>query len=145
MFSRQLPLSKFRNANFPKFKLGILWLTLLGILQDRYPLVDFAFSSPPPPSDTTTGDHHRLPSISSFFSFFPISPFLRSCVRHPCSWSHPLSAFSSTDKQPPAAATFCATVTSPPPHRLSVLLPPFMNAGSLPLFPVFLFFIFTAF
>ncbi|QHN86095.1 uncharacterized protein DS421_16g543020 [Arachis hypogaea] len=128
MFSRQLPLPKFRNANFPKFKLGILWLTSLGILQARYPLVDFAFSSPPPPSDTTTGDHHRLPSLSSFFSFFPISPFLRSCVRHPCSWSHPLSASSSTDKQPPATTTFCATATSPPPHRLSVLLPPFINA-----------------
>ncbi|QHN83126.1 equilibrative nucleotide transporter 2-like isoform X1 [Arachis ipaensis] len=111
MFSHQLPLPKFRNAKFPKFKLGIL--------QARYPLVDFASSSPPPPSDTTTGDHHRLPSLSSFFSFFPIFPFLRSCVRHPCSWSHPLSASSSTDKQPPAAATFCATATSPPPHRLS--------------------------
>ncbi|KAL4293767.1 hypothetical protein AHAS_Ahas18G0161000 [Arachis hypogaea] len=111
----------------------------------RYPLVEFAFSSTPPPSDTTTGDHHRLPSLSSFFSFFPIYPFFRSCVRHPCSWSHPLSAFSSTDKQPPTAATFCATATSPPPHRLSVLLPPFINAGSLSLFPVFLFFIFTAF
>ncbi|KAL4396532.1 hypothetical protein AHAS_Ahas01G0101300 [Arachis hypogaea] len=66
-------------------------------------------------------------------------------MRHPCSWSHSLSASSSTDKQPPAAATFCATARSPPPHRLSVLLPPFINAGSLPLFSVFLFFIFIAF
>ncbi|QHO33752.1 uncharacterized protein DS421_9g260990 [Arachis hypogaea] len=124
MFSRQLPLPKFRNANFPKFKIGIL--------QARYPLVDFASSSPPPPSDTTTGDHHCLPSLSSFFSFFPISPFLRSCVRHPCSWSYPLSASSSTDKQPPAAATFCATATSPPPHCLSFLLPHFINAEYRP-------------
>ncbi|QHO00405.1 uncharacterized protein DS421_13g406280 [Arachis hypogaea] len=76
MFLRQLPLPKFRNANFPKFKLGILWLTSLGILQVRYPLIDFAFSShrlrPTPPPATTIAYPLFLPSSlsSPFLHFF---------------------------------------------------------------------------
>nr|XP_025606300.1 uncharacterized protein LOC112697375 isoform X2 [Arachis hypogaea] len=114
--------SKVQKSKLPQIKLGIL--------QARYPLVD------------SLSLHHRLrltPPLAATIAYplslpsslSSISPFLRSCVRHSCSWSHPLSASSSTDKQPPAAATFCATATSPPPHCLSVLLPPFINAESL--------------
>ncbi|KAL4293768.1 hypothetical protein AHAS_Ahas18G0161100 [Arachis hypogaea] len=63
MFSRQLPLPKFRNAYFPKFKLGILWLNSLS-LQHRL--------RPTPPPATTIAYPLSLPSSlsSPFLHFF---------------------------------------------------------------------------